>query len=87
MSASTVCRNGIGPGALLEMARMSLQCPPTPPPLTDNHRNSAEWSISPSSESGTYAKKQEIGSAFAFWPGRGAFDNTGDANMNHPLET
>ena len=75
--------NGIGPGALSDTARMSLQCPPTQPPLTDNQRNSAEWSINPSSVSGTYVRKQEIGNARVFSPGMGALDKTGEANMNH----
>ena len=43
--------------------------------------------MSPSSESGTYVKKQEIGSAFAFSSGFGALDNTGDAYINQPLDT
>ena len=79
--------NGIGPGALSLTARMSLQCPPTPPPLTESHRSSAEWSISPSNESGTYVRKQEIGRARVFSFGIGALDNTGDAYINHPSET
>ena len=43
----------MGPGALSDTARTSLQCPPTPPPFTDNQRNSDECAINPSSESGT----------------------------------
>ena len=53
MSASTVCKKGIGPGAISDTERTSDQCPPTPPPLTDNHLNSEVWSIRPSSVSGT----------------------------------
>ena len=80
-----MCKNGIGPGAISDTERTEDQCPPTPPPLTDNHRNSAEWSIRPSKLSGTYARKHEIGNAFTFSFGNGALDKTGDANMNQPL--
>ena len=45
--------NGTGPGAMSDTERTSDQCPPTPPPLTDNHLNSDVWSIKPSRVSGT----------------------------------
>ena len=80
-----MCKNGIGPGAISDTERTEDQCPPTPPPFTDNHLNSAEWSIRPSKLSGTYARKQEIGNALTFSFGNGALDKTGDANINQPL--
>ena len=86
MSASTVCKNGIGPGAISDTERTALQCPPTPPPLTANQRSSDVWSINPSNVSGTYDKKQDMGSALTFCLGKGAFDNTGDEYINHPFD-
>ena len=43
------------------------------------------WEIKPSRVSGTYCKKQEMGSDFHFSPGTGALLRTGLANMNQPL--
>ena len=87
MSASTVCKKGIGPGALSETVRTSDQWPPTPPPIIDNQRNSAVWLIRPSIESGTYVRKHEIGRPRSLWPSAGALERTGDANINHLFET
>ena len=87
MSLSTVCKNGIGPGAMSDTERMSDQCPPTPPPLTDNHLNSDVWSMSPCNESSTYVKKQLIGNALTLSPGKGAFESIGLLNINQPLLT
>ena len=39
------------------------------------------------SESGTYARKHDIGRDLTFSRGSAALDSTGDANMNHPLDT
>ena len=87
MSASIVCKNGIGPGALFETDRILDQFAPIPPPLTDNHRTSVEWSIIDSKLSCMSNKKHEIGIAFGLNPGRTEFERTGDANMNQPFET
>ena len=40
----------------------------------------------PSNESGTYDRKQDMGSDLAFSPGNGALDKIGEENMNPPLE-
>ena len=73
--------------AISDTVRISDQCPPTPPPITDNQRNSEECSISPSNVSGTYVRKHEMGSPFDFLSPFGAFERTGEANINHFLET
>ncbi len=87
MSASIVCKNGIGPGALFDTERTLDQLAPIPPPLTDNHRTSVEWSIIDSKLSCMSKRKHDIGIAFGLMPGNTEFDNTGEANINQPFDT
>ena len=64
MSASIVCKNGIGPGALSDTERTLDQLAPIPPPFTDSHLTSVEWSMIDSKLSPTSKRKQLIGIAF-----------------------
>ena len=79
--------NGIGPGALSLTALTLDQCPPTPPPFIDSHASSDWCPTNPSTVSGTYDKKQEIGSPLTFSPLIVEFDKMGEENINQPLDT